>query len=59
MYLDTQGIAVRTGQHCTEPVMDRFNIPGTIRVSFMFYNTKHEIDFLVQEIEKGIKMLGA
>ncbi|NNC85407.1 MAG: cysteine desulfurase [Bacteroidia bacterium] len=59
MYLDTQGIAVRTGQHCTEPVMDKFGINGTIRVSFMFYNTKHEIDYLLMNIVEGIKLLGA
>lgn len=59
MYLDTQGIAVRTGQHCTEPVMDRLGIPGTIRVSFMFYNTKHEIDYLLMHIVQGVKLLGA
>ncbi len=57
MYLDTKGIAVRTGHHCTEPVMDRFNIPGTIRASFMFYNTKEEIDVLVEEVKKAIGFL--
>lgn len=58
MYLDTQGIAVRTGQHCTEPVMDRFCIPGTIRASFMFYNTFSEIDALVNGVKKAIHLLG-
>jgi len=57
MYLDTLGIAVRTGQHCTEPVMDFFNIPGTIRASFLFYNTKEEIDALVEGVKKAIKLL--
>jgi len=57
MYLDTLGIAVRTGHHCTEPVMDRFKIPGTIRASFMFYNTKEEIDALVDGVKKAIKLL--
>ncbi|HQK96458.1 MAG TPA: cysteine desulfurase [Bacteroidia bacterium] len=57
MYLDTKGIAVRTGQHCTEPVMTRFCIPGTIRASFMFYNTKEEIDFFVEQVEKAISFL--
>lgn len=57
MYLDTQGIAVRTGQHCTEPVMDRLCIPGTIRASFMFYNTPGEVDMLVEGVEKAIKLL--
>ncbi len=57
MYLDTQGIAVRTGQHCTEPVMDRYCIPGTIRASFMFYNTKEEIDSLVEAVKKAVQLL--
>ncbi len=57
MYLDTMGIAVRTGHHCTEPVMKRFNIPGTIRASFLFYNTKAEIDAMVDGIKKAIKLL--
>jgi cysteine desulfurase / selenocysteine lyase len=57
MYLDTLGIAVRTGHHCTEPVMDRLGIPGTIRASFMFYNTIEEIDRLAEGIEKAIKLL--
>lgn len=54
MYLDTKGIAVRTGHHCTEPVMDRFNIPGTIRASFLFYNTKEEIDVMAEEVKNAI-----
>ncbi len=57
MYLDTLGIAVRTGHHCTEPVMKRFNIPGTIRASFMFYNTKEEIDVMIEGIKKAITLL--
>jgi len=57
MYLDTLGIAVRTGQHCTEPVMDRFCIPGTIRASFLFYNTFAEIDALTEGVKKAIKLL--
>lgn len=57
MYLDTQGIAVRTGQHCTEPVMDRFCIPGTIRASFMFYNTFEEMDALASGIKNAIQLL--
>ncbi len=57
MYLDTLGIAVRTGQHCTEPVMDFFNIPGTIRASFLFYNTKSEIDALVDGVNRAIILL--
>src|SRR5581483_3221164 len=57
MFLDTLGIAVRTGHHCTEPVMHRFNIPGTIRASFLFYNTKEEIDKLIDGVKKAIKLL--
>jgi cysteine desulfurase/selenocysteine lyase len=57
MYLDTQGIAVRTGHHCTEPVMDFFKIPGTIRASFLFYNTFSEIDFFADALKKGISLL--
>ena len=55
--LDKMGIAVRTGQHCAQPVMDFYQIPGTVRVSFSFYNTKKEIDFLILDINKAIKML--
>ena len=57
MYLDTLGVAVRTGHHCTEPVMKRFEIPGTIRASFLFYNTKEEIDVMVEGIKKAIQFL--
>lgn len=55
--LDKQGIAVRTGHHCTQPVMDFFNIPGTVRASLAFYNTEQEIDKLVEGIKKAITML--
>lgn len=55
--LDHQGIAVRTGHHCTQPLMHRFGIPGTIRVSFAMYNTKEEVDMLVSGLKKSIKML--
>jgi cysteine desulfurase/selenocysteine lyase len=55
--LDTNGVAVRTGQHCTEPLMDRFGIPGTVRVSFAFYNTKAEIDVFVNALKKAIEIL--
>jgi cysteine desulfurase/selenocysteine lyase len=54
--LDTQGIAVRTGHHCTQPLMQRFNIPGTTRASFAIYNTKEEIDKLVRGLHKVVKM---
>ena len=55
--LDNQGIAVRTGHHCTQPVMDSFCIPGTARASFAVYNTKEEIDLLIKGLHKTIKML--
>jgi cysteine desulfurase/selenocysteine lyase len=55
--LDKQGVAVRTGHHCTQPLMQCFNIPGTIRASFSFYNTKAEIDVFILALEKAIKML--
>jgi len=55
--LDNQGIAVRTGHHCTQPLMARFGIPGTIRASFALYNQKEEIDALIAALHKTIKML--
>src|SRR5688572_11275854 len=55
--LDNRGIAVRTGHHCTQPLMNRFGIPGTVRASFAVYNTKEEIDELINVLEKAIKML--
>ena len=55
--LDKQGIAVRTGHHCAEPLMNRFGIPGTVRASFGMYNTKSEIDALVDGVKKAKKML--
>ncbi len=55
--LDNYGIAVRTGHHCCQPLMNRFEIPGTIRASFAMYNTKEEVDELVKGVEKAIKML--
>jgi cysteine desulfurase/selenocysteine lyase len=55
--LDKQSIAVRTGHHCTQPVMDFFNIPGTVRASLAFYNTEEEIDKLVTGIKKAITLL--
>jgi cysteine desulfurase/selenocysteine lyase len=55
--LDNQGIAVRTGHHCTQPLMKRFGIPGTVRASFAVYNTTEEIDALVAGLHKAIKML--
>ena len=55
--LDQLGIAVRTGHHCTQPLMDIFEIPGTIRASFAFYNTKEEIDKLINGLERALTML--
>lgn len=55
--LDQQGIAVRTGHHCTQPLMSRFEIPGTARASFSFYNTREEVDALVRGIQKAVQML--
>jgi cysteine desulfurase/selenocysteine lyase len=57
MILDKMGIAIRTGTHCTQPVMDHFGISGTIRASLVFYNTKEEVDRLVEGIQKTKQML--
>ena len=57
MILDKMGIAVRTGTHCTQPVMDHFGIEGTIRASLVFYNTREEVDSLVEGINRAIQML--
>ena len=55
--LDKQGIAVRTGHHCCQPLMNCLGIEGTVRVSFAFYNTKEEIDVFIEALIKAIKML--
>ena len=55
--IDKLGIAVRTGHHCAQPIMNFFNIPGTIRASFAFYNTKEEIDIFVEAVKKAQIML--
>lgn len=57
MYLDTRGIAVRTGHHCTEPLMNRFGIPGTVRASFLFYNTGEEVRQLTESLKMAIQLL--
>ena len=57
MILDKMGIAVRTGHHCTQPIMDFYNIPGTVRASFAFYNTMDEVDALVNGVKKAKMML--
>jgi cysteine desulfurase/selenocysteine lyase len=58
MILDKMGIAVRTGHHCTQPIMNFFNIAGTVRASFAVYNTFEEIDILVEGVKKAKRMLG-
>ncbi|MEY3199150.1 MAG: hypothetical protein RJA13_1108 [Bacteroidota bacterium] len=55
--LDKQGIAVRTGHHCTQPLMDFYGIPGTVRASFAFYNTRQEVDTFIAAVERSINML--
>jgi cysteine desulfurase/selenocysteine lyase len=54
--LDQEGIAVRAGHHCAQPVMQRFKVPATARASFAFYNTKEEVDILARTIEKVIEI---
>lgn len=55
--VDKLGVAVRTGHHCAQPIMDFYKIPGTVRASFSFYNTKEEIDILVEAVKKAKMML--
>jgi cysteine desulfurase/selenocysteine lyase len=55
--LDKMGIAVRTGHHCAQPIMDYYQIPGTVRASFAFYNTKEEIDAMVSGLKRAVEML--
>jgi cysteine desulfurase/selenocysteine lyase len=55
--LDARGIAVRTGHHCTQPLMERFGIEGTVRASFAVYNTTQEIDQLVEGVERIVKFM--
>jgi cysteine desulfurase/selenocysteine lyase len=56
--LDLEGVAIRTGHHCTQPLMDRFGVPATARASFAFYNTREEIDALVKGIQKVQEVFG-
>ena len=56
--LDQEGIAIRAGHHCAQPVMQRFNVPATARASFAFYNTKEETDTLANAIEQVIEVFG-
>ena len=55
--LDQQGIAVRTGHHCTQPLMDFYNTPGTVRASFAVYNNRADVDALVAGVERAARML--
>ena len=55
--LNQKGIAMRTGHHCTMPLMDFYNIPGTIRASFSFYNTENEVDEMVAALQTACEML--
>jgi cysteine desulfurase/selenocysteine lyase len=55
--LDARGIAVRTGHHCTQPLMECYGIEGTVRASFAVYNTKREIDQLVEGLERIINFM--
>ena len=55
--LDQMGIAIRTGHHCTQPLMDFYKIPGTARASFAFYNSKEEVDYFISSLKKTIKLL--
>lgn len=57
MILDKQGIAVRTGHHCTQPLMKIYDVAGTVRASFAFYNTLEEIDLFIEAVKKSIRML--
>jgi cysteine desulfurase/selenocysteine lyase len=56
--LDREGIAIRTGQHCTQPVMDRYGIPATARASFALYNTRQDVDALVDGLETVRTLFG-
>ncbi len=55
--VDKLGVAVRTGHHCAQPIMDFYKIPGTVRASFAFYNTKEEIDIMVSAVKRAVMML--
>ncbi|MBI2280086.1 MAG: cysteine desulfurase [Bacteroidetes bacterium] len=57
MIIDKLGVAIRTGHHCTEPLMNRFNVPGTARASFAFYNNEEEIDIFIAALNRAVTML--
>ena len=56
--IDREGVAIRTGHHCTQPVMQRFGVPATARASFAFYNTREEVDMLVRSVHKVLEVFG-
>ena len=56
--LDQEGVAVRAGHHCAQPVMERFGVPATARASFAFYNTRHEVDRLVDAVGTVLEIFG-
>ncbi len=56
--LDHEGVAIRAGHHCAQPVMQHFNVPATARASFAFYNTKEEVDILIEAVGKVVEVLG-
>ena len=56
--LDAEGVAIRTGHHCTQPLMDRFDIPATARASVSFYNTKADIDALIVAVDRVSELFG-
>ena len=57
MLLDKQGVAVRTGHHCAQPLIDSLGIPGTVRASFALYNTADEVDRFVEAVKRAVAML--
>ena len=56
--LDSEGVAIRTGHHCTQPLMDRFDIPATARASISFYNTKDDVDRFLVAVDRVSELLG-
>ena len=54
--LDGEGVVVRAGHHCAQPVMTRFNVPATTRASFAYFNTREEVDILVSAVQKAIEL---
>jgi cysteine desulfurase / selenocysteine lyase len=57
MILDKQGVAVRTGHHCTQPLMKKFGLPGTVRAAFAIYNSMEELEIFMAATQKAVKML--